>query len=113
MDVPEGLKGTYDAITVHRVYGDPIERDGVLIIPAAAVKGGLGYGSGNDGEGIQGGGGGSGISARPVGVYKIADGKVTWEPAMDITRIAMLGQVVAIVALLTIRSVIRKRRRKR
>lgn len=113
MEVPEGLKGTYDAVTVRRVYGDPIERDGALIIPVAAVRGGLGYGGGDDGQGIHGGGGGSGISARPVGVYKVVDGKVSWEPAMDVTRIAMLGQVVAIVALLTIRSVIRKRRRKR
>jgi uncharacterized spore protein YtfJ len=113
VDVPEKLQGTYDAITVRRVYGDPIERDGVLIVPAAAVKGGLGYGGGNDGNGVQGGGGGSGVSARPVGVYRIADGNVTWVPAVDATRIALLGQLVGIVFLFTVRSMIRRKRRKR
>ncbi|HEX5630760.1 MAG TPA: sporulation protein [Acidimicrobiia bacterium] len=113
MDVPEGLKGTYDAVTVRRVYGDPIERDGVMLIPAAAVVGGVGFGGGNDGNGAQGGGGGSGISARPVGVYKIVDGKVTWEPAIDLTRVIVGGQVVAIAFLLMLRSALRKHRRKR
>ena len=106
------LKGAYDALTVGRVYGDPIERDGVTVIPAAAIRGGYGYGSGRQGHEVEGGGGGSGISARPVGVYRIEDGHVTWEPALDVTRIALLGQVVAIVALLVLRSVL-KRRRKR
>ena len=112
MDVPAKLQGTYDAITVRRVYGDPIERDEVLIIPAAAVKGGLGYGGGNDGDGAQGGGGGSGVSARPVGVYRISDGNVTWVPAVDATRIALLGQMVGIVFLFVVRSMIRRRRKR-
>jgi hypothetical protein len=57
-------------------------------------------------------GGGSGITSRPVGVYRIENGTVTWEPAVDVTRIAIVGQVVAIVALLVARSMV-KRRRKR
>lgn len=108
----EGLKGVYDAMTVQRVYGDPIERDGVTIIPAAAIRGGLGYGGGRDGAGADGGGGGGGVIARPVGVYRIENGTVTWEPALDVTRIAIVGQVVAIVFLLVVRSVIRKRRKR-
>jgi len=109
VDLKETIAGTYDALTVRRVYGDPIERDGVTILPAAAVRGGLGYGGGNDGRGNEGGGGGSGLMARPVGVYKIQDGKVTWEPALDVTRIAIFGQVVAIVFLLVVRSVLKRR----
>ncbi|OFW67393.1 MAG: hypothetical protein A2Z12_05945 [Actinobacteria bacterium RBG_16_68_21] len=112
MDLEETLKGTYDAMTVKRVYGDPIEKDGVTVIPAAAIRGGLGYGSGRQGDEAEGGGGGSGLSARPVGVYRIESGKVTWEPALDLTRIALLGQVVAIVALLVLRSVLRERRKR-
>lgn len=109
MDVPEGLKGTYDAVTVRRVYGDPIERDGVTLIPVAAVRGGFGYGGG----GTEGGGGGSGVSARPVGMYRIEGGKLSWQPALDVTRIAMAGQIVAVVALLVLRSVLKSRRRRR
>jgi uncharacterized spore protein YtfJ len=111
MEIEETLKGTYDAMTVRRVYGDPIERDGVTLIPAAAIRGGLGMGGGQDTNGNEGGGGGGGVSARPVGVYRIEEGKVSWAPALDVTRIAMFGQIVAIVALLVIRSIVRKRRR--
>ncbi|MEX0625654.1 MAG: hypothetical protein WD402_03835 [Chloroflexota bacterium] len=35
MNVDEMLSGARDTMTVKRVYGDPIERDGVLVIPAA------------------------------------------------------------------------------
>lgn len=107
-----GLKGVYDAMTVQRVYGDPIERDGVVVIPAAAVRGGGGFGGGSDGSGNEGGGGGSGIIARPVGVYRIENGKVTWEPALDLTRVIVTGQIVAIVFLLVVRSILRKRRKR-
>jgi uncharacterized spore protein YtfJ len=113
MDIPDGLKGTYDAVTVRRVYGDPIERDGVTLIPVAAVRGGFGYGGGHDDGGNEGGGGGSGVSARPVGMYRIEGGKLSWQPALDVTRIAMAGQVVAVVALLVLRSVLKSRRRRR
>lgn len=105
-------KGVYDAMTVQRVYGDPIERDGVTIIPAAAIRGGVGYGGGRDDRGSEGSGGGGGVSARPVGVYRIEDGRVTWQPALDLTRIIVLGQAVAIVFLLVMRSIIRKRRKR-
>ena len=111
MEANASLKGTYDAMTVRRVYGDPIEKDGVTIIPVAAIRGGLGYGAGHDEAGSEGGGGGGGLSARPVGVYRVQGGTVGWQPAIDVTRIAMLGQVVAIVALLVLRSIVRKRRR--
>jgi uncharacterized spore protein YtfJ len=111
MDMDMNLKGVYDAMTVQRVYGDPIERDGVVVIPAAAVRGGGGYGGGSDSDGAEGSGGGSGVTARPVGVYRIDDGEVTWIPAVDATRIAMIGQVVGIVALLVLRSILKKRRK--
>ena len=111
MDLNDTLKGTYDAMTVKRVFGDPIEKDGVTVIPVAAIRGGLGYGGGHDDSGNQGVGGGGGISARPVGVYQIENANVRWEPALDVTRIAMLGQAVAIVLLLVVRSIMRRRRK--
>lgn len=106
------LKGAYDAMTVKRVYGDPIEQDGVIVIPAASIRGGGGFGGGKDDHGNEGGGGGSGVIARPVGVYRIENGEVTWLPAVDATRIAIVGQVVAIVFLLIVRSIFKKRRKR-
>lgn len=103
MNVSEMLEGAREAITVRRVYGDPIERDGVTIIPAADVRGGGGGG----GDAQNNGGGGFGVAARPVGVYVVRGGEVAWEPAVDASRIAIMGMVTAIVTMLVLRSVVK------
>jgi uncharacterized spore protein YtfJ len=100
MNVDEMLTGARDAMTVKRVYGDPIERDGVLVIPAAKVAGGGGGG----GDSENNAGGGFGVSAKPAGAWIIRNGEVEWTPAIDATRIASLAMVVAIVFLWTVRS---------
>jgi uncharacterized spore protein YtfJ len=87
-------KGTRDAVNVKRVYGDPVERDGVTVIPAAAVRGGAGGGGDNEGNG----GGGFGVVARPIGAYVIRDGTVSWRPAVDLNRVLLL--VAALVYLI-------------
>ncbi|MDP9468233.1 MAG: sporulation protein, partial [Chloroflexota bacterium] len=51
------------------------------------------------------GGGGFGVSATPAGAWIIRDGDVQWEPAVDATRLATWGMVVAIVFLLTVRAI--------
>ena len=109
MNVDEMLSGVRDAMTVKRVYGDPVERDGVLVIPAAKVAGGGGGG----GDSENNGGGGFGITARPAGAWIIRNGEVEWEPAIDATRIATLAMVVAIVFLWTIRSIAKANARAR
>lgn len=112
MDVQKMLAEARDAMTVKRVYGDPYEKDGVTVIPAANVRGGGGGGSGNDPE-RSGGGGGFGLTARPVGAYVIKDGEVRWVPAVDETRIALRGILVPIVGMLVFRSVIKSIFRRR
>src|SRR5215211_2319724 len=102
-------------MTVKQVYGEPIEKDGVTIIPVAKVMGGGGGGSssrrgGEDGnEPAPGGadvGGGFGFRAKPAGVYVIKDGNVSWQPAMDLNRVILGGQLVAVVLFLVIRSIV-------
>lgn len=105
MNVDEMLTGVRDAMTVKRVYGDPIERDGILIIPAAAVRGGGGGGGDNQNNG----GGGFGVEAKPAGAWIVRDGDAKWEPAVDATRIATLGMVTAMVFFLVIRSIVKAR----
>lgn len=61
--VDQLIEGARDAITVKRVYGDPIVQNGVTIIPAAAVRGGGGGGGDTEGNG----GSGFGLTASPVG----------------------------------------------
>jgi uncharacterized spore protein YtfJ len=105
MDVQETIAKARDAITVKRVYGAPYERDGVTVIPAAAVGGAGGGGSGEDSERNQfGGGSGFGLSARPVGAFVIENGNVRWQPAFDATRIAQQALIATgLIALLLLR----------
>ena len=97
----ELLKGHRDAITVKKVFGDPYEKDGVTVIPAAKVIGGGGGGGGEAPEGQgKGEGSGFGVVARPVGAYVIRGNEVTWQPAIDVNRMTAGILAVAGLALL-------------
>jgi uncharacterized spore protein YtfJ len=106
-NIDEAVRGTQDALTVRRVFGDPIEKDGITIIPTAKVMGGAGGGAGpqDTGSGV-----GFGIRARPAGVYVIKDGNVTWEAALDINRIVLGAQVVAVFFFLFLRAMFKRRK---
>jgi uncharacterized spore protein YtfJ len=111
VNVDELLAQARDTMTVKRVYGEPIERDGALVIPAAEVRGGGGGGGGEGPAGDRdgsGSGGGFGVVARPVGAFVVRDGEVSWQPAVDVTRIVIGGQLVAIVGFLTLRTIVRR-----
>ncbi len=111
--VHDVLSEARDTLTVKRVYGEPISHNGVTVIPAASLRGGGGGGEGEAGPETPGGsGGGFGMSARPVGVYQIKGDEVEWIPAADTTRVILVAEAVAIVALLVLRSVLRSRRRR-
>ena len=99
------VTSTIDALHVKRVFGEPIERDGALFIPAAKVRGGGGGGGDSEGNG----GSGFGLTAKPAGMYVIRDGTATWQPALDLNRVILGGQIVGIVALLVLRSILRRR----
>src|SRR3954470_6552660 len=103
MNALEAVEKAKDALTVRRGYGDPYQEEGLTVIPAANVAGGGGGGGGAEGSG----GAGFGLAARPVGAWVIKDGDVEWRPALDLNRTILVGQIVAIVALLTIRSVVK------
>jgi uncharacterized spore protein YtfJ len=101
MNALETINQARDALTVKRVYGEPYQVDGVTVIPAAVVMGGGGAGGDTQGNG----GGGFGLSARPAGAWIIKDGDATWRPAIDVNRAILMGQVVAIVMFLSLRSI--------
>ncbi len=103
MDVEEILERAKSVLGADRVYGPPIERDGVTVIPAAKVSGGGGGGSGQDESGEQGGGGGFGVHARPAGALIIEPGgRVRWKGIIDVNRIIIGGQLVGIAFFLTV-----------
>jgi len=99
MNVDEFLSGARDAMSVRRVYGDPIEQNGTIVVPAAAVSGGGGGGGDNEDNG----GGGFGLHARPVGAYVVKNGEVTWKPALDPFRLAMVVLAAIVVRALVLR----------
>ncbi|SDT49089.1 hypothetical protein [Actinoplanes derwentensis] len=126
-EILERARAGTDAATVGRVFGTPIERDGVTVIPVAIVGGGAGGGGGgldspddehaggngasaeNSVAGGNGSGGGYGFGARPAGVYVIRDGDAHWRPAIDVNKIVIGGQLVAVAAFLLVRAILRRR----
>jgi uncharacterized spore protein YtfJ len=108
MNVDQIIGQARDTLTVKRVFGDPYEKNGLTVIPAARISGGAGGGGGEGPEGT-GQGTGFGVSARPAGALIISGESVHWQPALDVNRIIIGGQLVAIVALLTARAAIRAR----
>jgi uncharacterized spore protein YtfJ len=99
MNVDEMPQGVHDAMAVKRVYGDPVERDGVTVIPAATVRGGGGGG----GDERNNGGGGFGLQARPVGAYVIRGDEVEWRPAIDVGRIVASTAIAAVLVAFLLR----------
>jgi uncharacterized spore protein YtfJ len=117
VDVREVVEQAREVVTGRRVFSEPYERNGVTVILASRVQGGGGGGAGQEGaaadqRGQTGWGGGFGISAAPVGAFVIRGDQVRWVPAVDVNRVVMGAQLVAVVALLTVRRIVKARRRR-
>ena len=100
MKIDELLSSTRETLTVKRIFGEPYEKNGLAVIPAASVRGGAGGGTGHDEKGQEGEGGGFGMTGRPAGAYVVKDGKVTWLPAVDPNRIFLMVGLAVIAYLL-------------
>jgi uncharacterized spore protein YtfJ len=108
-DLAAGLR---ESMSVKRVFGDPVEKDGVTIIPVASLGGGGGAGGG--GTETEGGSGGAfGVGAKPVGVYVVRNGEVSWRPAVDVNKVIAGAQVALVIALLTVRGALKRRAKRR
>ncbi|HEV7964362.1 MAG TPA: spore germination protein GerW family protein [Actinoplanes sp.] len=102
-----------DAMTVRTAFGEPIVQGDVVVLPAAKIRGGAGGGGSEGGDDDGGSGSGFGVTTTPAGAFVIKDGNVKWHPAVDINKIVMGGQIVAVVALLTLRSIMKARAARR
>jgi hypothetical protein len=72
---------------VGAIFGDPVEREGVTVIPVGRLRwafgGGGGRGPGGEGQGDgegEGAGGGGGVTASPAGYIEIRDGTASYRP---------------------------------
>ena len=104
--IEDMIKGHRDAITVAKVFGEPYEKNGVTVVPAAKVMGGGGGGAGTSPEdGTEGTGTGFGLVGKAMGVYVIKGDDVRWVPAVDVNRI-----VAGVLALAALAIVVGRRR---
>lgn len=114
MDAQTLLQRVSESLSVHRAFGDPVERDGCVVIPVAFVAGGGGGGEGqlppsdrssdaaaererapsdhDPQPGVPvGSGGGLGGVVWPMGVYVVRGDNVTWKPAVQPVLLALVG----------------------
>jgi len=137
MQAREILAQARDAMNARRVFGEPIDRDGVTIVPVMRLLGGAGGGGGEENASLGGGAGaaadagadattdaaiepaaglqgaaasfgvGFGVKASPAGVYVIKGDDVRWLPAVEPERLALIGGTIVVIALLIARSIAR------
>jgi uncharacterized spore protein YtfJ len=88
--------------TARAVFGDPVERGGVTVIPVARATWGFGGGSGGDSV-QQGSGGGGGGWVVPIGYIEVRDDGARFKPIRDPRRTALLGAAAATAAALMLR----------
>jgi hypothetical protein len=93
------ISAARDVMSVKRVYGDPYEKNGLTVIPAAIVGGVAGGAAGDQTGDESDGERGFGLLARPSGAWIIQDDQVTWKAAIDVNRIILGGQIIAFTAI--------------
>jgi uncharacterized spore protein YtfJ len=112
MDFRDYVKELIGEISEHvnsdTVFGASREIGSRVVIPVAQVGygggGGFGRGDEKDGDSGSGGGGGLNIKAKPLGVIVVSEEEVAWLPTPDVTRVVVVGCLVALAALVTVRS---------
>ena len=95
------------SVTAQAVYGTPIERDGITIIPVARARYGFGGGGGggtqqHDATG-SGAGAGAGVALTPVGYIELREGRSRFRPIRS--SVVPLVAVSGAIAWLLLRSV--------
>ncbi len=92
------------------VFADPVERDGVTVIPVAKARWGFGGGAGSgrdadESRAGEGSGGGGGVMVSPVGYIELKDGNARFRPIYDSGTMLQLFIGAGIVTMLVLRGV--------
>jgi hypothetical protein len=113
------LEGLADRIgtraSVTAVFGEPIERGDITVIPVARVRWGFGGGQGEGGEAGgptgSGLGGGGGAAADPVGYVEIGPAGATFRPIVPPYPSPVFLLVSGVTAAIVLRALARVIRR--
>jgi uncharacterized spore protein YtfJ len=84
---------------VSSVFGEPIEREGLTVIPVAKARFGFGGGSGSREGDEGGGGGGGGALVSPIGYIELHDGSAEFRrisTPMDFLALVAAASVIAV-----------------
>ena len=95
------------------VFGEPVERDGITVIPVAKARWGFGGGAGQrkdegaDGKQEDGAGGGGGVQVTPVGFIEIKNQAANFRPI----RTVSLSWIItgSILGLFLLRETVKRR----
>ncbi len=102
---PTGLQALFDRFSARlgdsaraaNVFGEPVERDGVTVIPVATARWGMGGGAQKR---IAGMGAGGGATVTPTGYIEIRNGTTRFRPLWDAKSVlaaaALVGSLVAL-----------------
>ncbi|HEX6483062.1 MAG TPA: spore germination protein GerW family protein [Ktedonobacteraceae bacterium] len=100
------------SVRVKTIFGDPVEKDGVTVIPVARARWGVGGGSNAGGNTREnqtgestGTGSGGGVTVFPTGYVEVRDGRARFHPIYDPANVAQIIVASGIVAVLLLRAV--------
>lgn len=93
------------AAKAETVFAQPVQQNGVTVVPVAKVRWGIG--GGDSGKREEGAGGGGGIVAAPAGYIEVTESGSRFKPIWSLPAIA--GVVVAggVVAAMIMKSIAR------
>lgn len=99
------------AANAKHIYGEPVERDGVTVIPVAKIGYGFGGGGGKK-EKEEGMGGAGGLGMMPVGYIEIKNGETRFRATRDPLVLVPAILAAAPLILLTVWKITKLLRRK-
>jgi len=88
------------------VFGEPVERDGITVIPVAKARWGFGGGAGRTKD-EDGAGGGGGVQVTPVGFIEIKNHESNFRPIRSFSLPWLIAG--SIMSLFLLRSTVNRR----
>ncbi|QCR24992.1 hypothetical protein C1N53_09425 [Pontibacter sp. SGAir0037] len=91
------------------IYGEPVEREGITIIPVSKAMYGFGGGGGGGAKADEAGagsGGGGGMAVTPVGYIEIKQGSTRFRPIRDPQTVVKVVAIGSLALLLTTKSIV-------
>lgn len=97
------------AATAKLVFAEPVERDGISVIPVARIRYGFGGGNHPNSQGSGGSGAGGGMRAYPMGYIEVKNGGTSYHPILDPVTLARVALGALFVGMWAASKIIKTR----